>query len=143
MINAGSGESFLMLLGYMITMIPLSLVDDPDWKVKQCCLPLIAVATEVIIGMENLWKSGPSTGLHNYPDFGQYPRTTSRHFVQLHFMPGQMRNIGMKITEMCLEMCSCHAINFSTLHHFYGARSVHFLRTGMRKVKKKINVRQK
>ena len=23
-------------------------------------------------GVENLWKSGPSTGRHNYPDFGQY-----------------------------------------------------------------------
>jgi len=45
---------------------------EPDWKVKQCYLLLIASATEIVCGIENLWKSGPSTGRHNYPDFGQY-----------------------------------------------------------------------
>ena len=46
--------------------------EDPDWKVKQCYLLIIAAATEVVVGVDNLWKSGPSTGRHNYPDFGQY-----------------------------------------------------------------------
>jgi hypothetical protein len=40
--------------------------------VNQCYLLLIAAATEVVTGVENLWKSGPSTGRHNYPDFGQF-----------------------------------------------------------------------
>jgi hypothetical protein len=45
---------------------------DPDWKVRQCYLLLIASATEIVCGVENLWKSGPSAGRHTYPDFGQY-----------------------------------------------------------------------
>ena len=35
---------------------------DPDWKVRQCCLLLIASATEIVCGVDNLWKSGPSLG---------------------------------------------------------------------------------
>ncbi len=46
--------------------------EDPDWRVHQCYLLLIAAATEIVSGIENLWRSGPSTGRHNYPDFGQY-----------------------------------------------------------------------
>ena len=46
--------------------------DDPDWKVKQCYLLLIAACTEVEIGVMNLWKNGPSEGRRDYPDFGQY-----------------------------------------------------------------------
>ena len=45
---------------------------DPDWKVRQCYMLLIASATEIVSGVENLWKSGPSAGHHTYPDFGQY-----------------------------------------------------------------------
>ncbi len=45
---------------------------DPDWKVRQCYILLIASATEIVSGVENLWKSGPSAGRHTYPDFGQY-----------------------------------------------------------------------
>ena len=45
---------------------------DPDWKVRQCYLLLITSATEIVCGVENLWKSGPSSGRHTYPDFGQY-----------------------------------------------------------------------
>jgi hypothetical protein len=33
---------------------------------------MIASATEVMNGVDNLWKSGPSVGHHAYPDFGQY-----------------------------------------------------------------------
>jgi len=46
--------------------------NDPDWKVQQCYLLLIASATEIVSGVENLWKQGPSAGRHTYPDFGQY-----------------------------------------------------------------------
>ncbi len=35
-------------------------------------LILIAATTEVVTGVENLQKSGPSTGCNNYPDFGQF-----------------------------------------------------------------------
>jgi hypothetical protein len=35
-------------------------------------LLLITSATEIICGVENLWKFGPSAGQHTYPDFGQY-----------------------------------------------------------------------
>ena len=44
---------------------------DPDWMVRQCYLLMIASATEVVNGIDNLWKSGPSVGRHAYPDFGQ------------------------------------------------------------------------
>jgi len=45
---------------------------DPNWMVRQCYLLMIASATEVVHGVENLWKSGPSIGHQEYPDFGQY-----------------------------------------------------------------------
>ena len=44
---------------------------DPDWKVKQCILCIIASASELENGM-NCWKSGSSGGRKSYPDFGQY-----------------------------------------------------------------------
>jgi hypothetical protein len=40
--------------------------------VSQCYLLMIASATEVVNGVNNLWKSGLSVGSHVYPDFGQY-----------------------------------------------------------------------
>ncbi len=43
-----------------------------DWMVRQCYLLMIASATEIVNGVENLWKSGPSVSHHAYPDFGQY-----------------------------------------------------------------------
>lgn len=46
--------------------------DDPDWRIKQCILLLIAGVTVVDCGVSNLWKSGRSCGLRNYADFGQY-----------------------------------------------------------------------
>jgi hypothetical protein len=45
---------------------------DPYWMVRQCYLLIIASATEIVSGIDNLWKAGPSTGRHTYPDFGQY-----------------------------------------------------------------------
>jgi hypothetical protein len=45
---------------------------DPDWKVQQAYLLLIAAASEVVNGIENLWKRGKYTGRHDYPNFGQY-----------------------------------------------------------------------
>jgi len=45
---------------------------DPDWLVKLCFQLLIAGATENETGVENLWRSGPSAGRNEYPNFGQY-----------------------------------------------------------------------
>jgi hypothetical protein len=45
---------------------------DPDWRVKHCYTIMIAAASEVENGVENLWKRGPSGGRHDYPNFGQY-----------------------------------------------------------------------
>lgn len=45
---------------------------DPDWKVKQGFKLIIAAASELENGVSNLWKSGPSNGRRDYPDFGQY-----------------------------------------------------------------------
>jgi hypothetical protein len=33
---------------------------------------MIASATEVVHGVENLWRTRPSIGCHEYPDFGKY-----------------------------------------------------------------------
>jgi hypothetical protein len=45
---------------------------DPVWKVKNCYLLLIAAATEVENGIENLWKRG-RVGNHRYfPAFGMF-----------------------------------------------------------------------
>ncbi len=33
---------------------------------------LIAAASEVVNGIEHLWKRGKSTGQHDYPNFQQY-----------------------------------------------------------------------
>jgi len=46
--------------------------EDPDWRVRVCYTLLIAAASEIEVGVENLWKSGPSGGRHSYPDFGKY-----------------------------------------------------------------------
>ena len=43
---------------------------DTDWKVQQAYLLLIAAASEVVNGFENLLKRGKSTGRHDYPNFG-------------------------------------------------------------------------
>ncbi|KAG7339288.1 hypothetical protein IV203_023991 [Nitzschia inconspicua] len=45
--------------------------EDPDWIVKQCYLMMVAAATESEVGVENLWKRGPTGGRRDYPDFGQ------------------------------------------------------------------------
>jgi hypothetical protein len=53
--------------------------EDPNWKVKQCYLLIIAAVTEIVVGVDNLWKSGPSIGCHNYPDFGHSSVRLRRH----------------------------------------------------------------
>lgn len=45
---------------------------DEDWKVKQGYMLIIAAACEIENGVDNLWKSGPSGGRHDFPDFGRY-----------------------------------------------------------------------
>jgi hypothetical protein len=45
--------------------------DDPDWKVKQCILVMIAAATEMEQGM-NCWNAGKGPGRKYYPGFGQW-----------------------------------------------------------------------
>jgi len=45
---------------------------DPDWKVKQCYVLLIAAATEMENGIENLWKCGKLQNHRWYPDFGRF-----------------------------------------------------------------------
>jgi hypothetical protein len=41
-----------------------------DESIKILMLP-IALATEIVSGVENLWKVGPSVGCLAYPDFGR------------------------------------------------------------------------
>jgi hypothetical protein len=43
---------------------------DPDWKVKNCYLLLIAAATEVEHGIKNLWKRGRVSNWRYFPDIG-------------------------------------------------------------------------
>ncbi len=45
---------------------------DPDWKVQQCYLLLIAAATELEAGFENLWKKGMKGRRCLYPNFGRF-----------------------------------------------------------------------
>jgi Transposase IS4 len=45
---------------------------DPDWIVKNCYLLVLAAVGEVKLGVDNLWKKGPSVGRKDYPDFGRY-----------------------------------------------------------------------
>jgi hypothetical protein len=69
--------------------------EDPDWLVRKCYLLLIAAASEVENGVENLWKRGPSGGRREYPDFGQYaPINTFKAF------------------RISAPMCWCHKIHW-------------------------------
>jgi hypothetical protein len=45
---------------------------DPDWKIKQCYLLMLAAVTESDVGVDNLWLKGKSKGRHNYANFGKY-----------------------------------------------------------------------
>jgi hypothetical protein len=45
---------------------------DPDWKIKQCYLLMLAAVMESDVGVENLWKKGKSKGRHNFANFGKY-----------------------------------------------------------------------
>jgi hypothetical protein len=46
--------------------------EDPDWMVRNCYTLIIAGASEMENGVENLWKKGAASGRQNHPDFGQY-----------------------------------------------------------------------
>jgi hypothetical protein len=46
--------------------------EDPDWQVKHCYILLIASASKMENGSDNLWKSGKASGRRCYADFGQY-----------------------------------------------------------------------
>ena len=56
--------------------------EDPDWKVKQGCLLLIAASSEVETGIQNLWRHGKSpAGRRPCADFGQFmPENTFNVF---------------------------------------------------------------
>lgn len=45
--------------------------EDPDWKMKQCVLALIAAASEIENGMD-CWLAGKGPGRKYHPDFGQW-----------------------------------------------------------------------
>jgi hypothetical protein len=45
---------------------------DPDWKLKQVYVLLIAAASEVENGIENLLKRGKYMDWHGYPNFDQH-----------------------------------------------------------------------
>jgi hypothetical protein len=46
--------------------------EDPNWKIRQCYTLLIAGASEMENGVDNLWKKGAASGRRNHPYFGQY-----------------------------------------------------------------------
>ena len=47
--------------------------EDPDWKVRQCYLLIIAAATEPFTSIGNLWKTGKSKGRYRYGSFSLFP----------------------------------------------------------------------
>ena len=53
--------------------------NDPDWMVKQGYLLLIAAASEMENGVENLWKAGMRKMRRPYPDFGRYMSINEFH----------------------------------------------------------------
>jgi hypothetical protein len=63
---------------------------------------LIASATEIVSGVENLWKSGLSLG-------STCPSTILKLFVQQHHFAGPRKGIGMRIHVTFLGMYFCHA----------------------------------
>jgi hypothetical protein len=46
--------------------------EDPDWKIHQAYTLLIAAASEIENGVENMWKRGKGMGWHDYPYFGRF-----------------------------------------------------------------------
>jgi hypothetical protein len=48
--------------------------EDPDWKINQCYTLLIVAASEMEMGVDNLWKKGKSNDSRDHPDFGEYMR---------------------------------------------------------------------
>ena len=56
--------------------------EDPDHLIRICYTLLLAAATEVHHGVDNLWKAGQSSGRHDYPDFGKYiPKNYFKAFL--------------------------------------------------------------
>jgi hypothetical protein len=79
--------------------------------VGQCYLLMISSATEIVNGVENVWKSGPSVGCHAYPDFGQYmPVNYFKAFYSAAPYAGQLISIGMKTPVMYLGMSFYHVL---------------------------------
>jgi len=66
---------------------------DPDWKVKQCYILLIAVATEMESGVENLWKSGMKRMHITLTQIlaGLWQSMKCLSFIPLHHMHGQKK----------------------------------------------------
>ena len=64
---------------------------DPDWMVKQCYLLITTGAMEILTGVSNFWKSGPSRGRQTYPDF-----------CLAHLFAGVTKSIEMRTPEISL-----------------------------------------
>jgi hypothetical protein len=45
--------------------------EDPNCEIRQAYTLLIAVASEIHNGVDNLWKRGKVMGRREYPDFGR------------------------------------------------------------------------
>jgi hypothetical protein len=46
--------------------------EDPDWEIHQAYTLLIAAASEIENGVENMWKRGKGMGRRYYPDVGRF-----------------------------------------------------------------------
>ena len=55
---------------------------DPDQLIRVCYTLMLAAASEVHQGLDNLWRHGPSPGRHPYPDYGKYiPKNYMKAFL--------------------------------------------------------------
>ena len=55
---------------------------DPDQLIRVCYTLMLAAASEVHQGLDNLWRHGPSPGRHPYPDYGKYiPKNYMKSFL--------------------------------------------------------------
>jgi hypothetical protein len=84
--------------------------EDPDWMVRQCYTLIIAGASEMENGVDNLWKKGDASGRRNHPDSAStLARMFSRHSsLQLIFVL-QKKNIGTRSLVILLGTFSFHA----------------------------------
>jgi hypothetical protein len=84
--------------------------EDPDWMVKQCYTLIIAGASEMENGVENLWKKGATSGRRNHPDFGQYiGKNVIKAFKSAALFFLQKKNIGTRSLMILLGTFSFHA----------------------------------